>query len=299
MSNTKFDPNAKLWHAVVWTLRVSVSLQCLGFAREAWLMGTPLFSFLWNAPAVGGLGWPEATVIVIHQVAIWCLMFAAVSTLIRPCWPVLVPVAIWQLSQALANTWMGGEPFYQISLLSQSTRIVAPIGLLLLDPWPRPAVLTASRVAAAMRLLRVTIAVTFLAHGYESLALHPSFVDYVIVGSKRLFGWSITQGAAETVLLVIGAVDVAVALMMIVTRWRLVAYYMAFWGLITAVSRVLYGGMPGLEWTCHQALTRACHAGVPLAIGLYWTMLSRDAKPTSRSSPSTPEDSNVTPIDDT
>ena len=125
--------------------------------------------------------------------------------------------------------------------------------------------------------MRITIAVTFLAHGYEALKLHPKFVDFVIVASQRLLSLTVSESMSETIVFTIGVVDFIVGFLLLATRWRAIAYYMAFWGLITAIARILYGGIQEFDWTYHQTLTRACHAGVPLAIGLYWTLLSSQA----------------------
>ena len=296
MPNRRFNLDAKLWRAIIWTLRISVAIQCLGLAREALLFQTPIFGFLWSPPDVGGLGWNEAWVVWIHRIAGWCLIVAALLILIRPCWPVLVPVALWQLLHAVAKTRMGGDPFYEINLLAQSTRILAPLGLMLLDPWPRDRwpldpwprrssslkhdlsskYLSAKNVVVAFMLLRIAVVITFAAHGYEAWQRHPKFVDFNIVVAQRLLGWSMTQDTAEATLVVIGTIDLGAAgLLLLGLRWRPVVFYMAFWGLITATARVVYAGSAGFSGAYHQTLVRACHAGVPLAIGLYWTLLSK------------------------
>ena len=287
MSNYCSDLDAKLWRAVIWTLRVSIAIQCLGLARETLLFQTPIFGLLWNSLDVGGMGWNEARVEWIHQIAGWCLVVATGLTVVRPCWPVLVPVVLWQLLHAVAKTRMGGDPFYEINLLAQSTRILAPLGLMLLDPWPldswtRAAKnISARRVAAVFLLLRIAVAITFAAHGYEAWQRHPKFVDFNIVVAQRLLGWSVTQDTAEATLVVIGTIDLlAAALLLLGPRWRAVAFYMAFWGLVTATARVVYAGAVGFSGAYHQTLLRACHVGVPLAIGLYWTLLSKYAQKT-------------------
>ena len=293
MSNCRFDLDAKLWRAVIWTLRISIAIQCLGLAREALLFQSPVFEFLWNSPDVGGLGWNEARVVWIHQIAGWCLVVSAGLTLVRPCWPVLMPVVLWQLLHVIAKTRMGGDPFYEINLLAQSTRILAPLGLMLLDPWPldswqrrtRPMKpdlsakhLSAERVTAAFVLLRIAVAITFAAHGFEAWQRHPKFVDFNIVVAHDLLGWSVTQDTAEAILAAIGTIDlVAAVLLLLGRRWRAVVFYMAFWGLVTALARVVYAGAAEFSVTYHQTFVRACHAGVPLAIGLYWTLLSKHA----------------------
>jgi len=269
------DQHSRLWRAVLWALRVSVALECLGLAREAISIGTPVFGFLWNEPTAGGLGWSEPLALTVQQTAGWCLAIAALFALVRPCWPVLVPVALWQLALALSKTWLGGEHFSEISLLSGSTRIVAPLALMLLDPWPRRGDLSQNKLSGSFWLLRLVVAATFVGHGYEALRLHPEFVDYILVAARTLFGWSMSQRTAEVILRIIGTVDVVVAALLVAFRWPAVAYYMAFWGLVTALARIVCAGEGGFSGAIHRTLVRMPHSGAPLAIALYWTLLRR------------------------
>ena len=52
---------------------------------------------------------------------------------------------------------------------------------------------------------------------------------------------------------------------------------MAFWGLVTAFSRLIRLGPEG--WL--ETAMRALNAGVPLALFLYWTSMLREKKDAS------------------
>jgi hypothetical protein len=62
-----------------------------------------------------------------------------------------------------------------------------------------------------------------------------------------------------------------VAILIVVRRWPAVAYYMALWGAVTAVSRVVQAGVPAYA----EALLRASHVGLPLAVAVYWQFIKR------------------------
>jgi hypothetical protein len=267
MSELPTPVSSKWLAAARWCLRATVALQCLGAAKFALGAGGQVFELLWDAPDVGGFGLSEATSLAVAHTAGWLLIVAAGLTLLRPCWPVLLPVALWQLLLAGAHTWLGGGFWAEVSLPAHATRILAPLALAIVDPWPARAPLSPARWEAGVWLLRGAAALTFVAHGLEAWNLNPVFLDYLIIAAERLLDFDLSQDAAETILRAIAAVDIAAALLLVARRWRAVAYYMAAWGAITALSRIVHGGLAAYP----QTLIRAANAGVPLAVGLYWS----------------------------
>lgn len=298
MPQATISRDSRLWRAIVWTLRVSVALQCLGNATAVLrpFVGDPskINSFLWAPADLGGLGSSEAAAGLVDSIGGWSLMAAAVLTLIRPCWPVLAPVTLWQVGLAAAKMWDAGDFASNLGFLftgdvvfyTQAARIAAPICLILLDPWPRKTALSQTQVDVAMWLLRIAIAVTFIAHGYEALGVaawgvrhNPRFIDYLILSAQNLCGYRLSQDAAGVLLNVIGVIDFVAAVLILCVRLRVVAFYMAFWGLVTAFSRITSAGLAGMGTVYPATLIRMAHAGVPLAVGLYWCLLKRSASP--------------------
>lgn len=287
MSAGKIDITSRGWRAVVWTLRATVratvALQCVGHAW--WFLRveeSSLLSFLWGAPDIGGLGFSETAALdVIHTVG-WCALLASALVLLRPCGWVLLPLAMLQLAIALATVRMGAE--FQIDwpmlppwvamwfpLLSHAARIAAPLGLWLLDPWTGQAKFAAGRIETGIAILRFAIVVTFLAHGIEAAMHFPKFVDFNILATRQAFGWDMTQAVSEAALTVIAALDIMVAVVVAATRrLRMALYYMAFWGFVTAASRIL---VQGWDHGTYEFATRAPHFGIPLTIALYWWMM--------------------------
>jgi acid phosphatase type 7 len=152
---------------------------------------------------------------------------------------------------------MGGVPFSSWALPAHASRMLAPLVLAL---WHRP--------GAAAWLARGAVAVTFLVHGVEALALHPHFIDFILVADMRIFGLGLTQSSAETLLILIGVQDLVLALLIVSGRdLRPVLAFAAFWGFVTAASRMVMGG----QYATHLTLMRAANGGLPLVLLLLGT----------------------------
>ncbi len=296
------NQNSRPWNILIWVLRITVALQCLGawdwFTR--W-QETPLLHWLLDPTDVGGLNWGEATALAVQQTVGWLMLLAGLCALVRPCAWVLGPVTLVQLLVAVAmwridagfsleSEWLSPQATALFPLATHVARIAAPIGMLLLDPWRVERPLGDRRVALAIGGLRWAAAITFFAHGIEAWLLHPEFVDICISSSERLLGTKMLQPTAEWLLTIIGEADFLVAIACVSTRWRAVWWWMALWGGVTALSRVAAYGL-GVGWSA--ALMRAPHVGIPLAVVLYWhlvewTRAESAAEPTIAS-----DDSNV------
>jgi len=272
-----------LWRAIVWVLRITVALQCVGNWR--WLTQieeTPLLALLWGHADVGGLGWDESAALAAGHAIGWLTLAAGLCVLVRPTALLLVPLALLQLLFAVAMWRTGGGFALQIDwlplpiaalfpLATQSARIAAPLGLMLLDPWLVERPLSPRRVSAGIGLLRWAAALTFVAHGIEAWQHYPVHVDLLIDSLNQTLGIRLSQAAAEHALTAFGMVDVLVALACVGTRLRWVLWWMVLWGAITAASRTLAYGWE-IAW--HETATRVSHLGAPLAVVLYWHLVS-------------------------
>ncbi len=282
MRAAKTTESSKLWQAIVWTLRITVALQCLGNWRWLAQIGeSPLLSWMISPVDVGGLNWNEATGLAVQQTTGWLALVAGSFVLLRPCAAVLAPLGLLQLLIAVAMwrtgsgytpqaTWLSPQWAALFPLATQSARIVAPLALLLLDPWRAKRPLSPRRIRLAMGLLLGGAMFAFLSHGIEAWHLYPVFIDLLIGTSGRLFGVALSQSSAEAMLAIIGVFDVFVAVACLFPRLRGVLWWMAFWGGITALSRVTAFGWDS-SW--YAAAIRMPHLGAPLAVVLYWHLL--------------------------
>ncbi len=152
-----------------------------------------------------------------------------------------------------------GHPGGQGAVVAQAVRFVAPA---VLAYW-----VADGRADRGCRALAWAVVAVFAAHGVECLIGHPRFIDFLIVLPNRYLGWSVQQSAAQRWLLVIGAVDLAVAVGFALTRHRALAAWMAGWGLLTATVRLLYWGPVG--WA--DALVRIGNGSVPMMLA-WWPL---------------------------
>ncbi|MBI1975806.1 MAG: hypothetical protein HYS59_02315 [Candidatus Vogelbacteria bacterium] len=119
---------------------------------------------------------------------------------------------------------------------------------------------------AAVWVLRVAVAGEFIGHGV-----------FAIQGKKDWIGWFANFGVSDTalaaqLLLFIGIMDIALAVLILIKPVRIALLWMTFWGFWTALLRPLVG-MP--IW---DLVERSANWGAPLALLLLvgWPRTSRD-----------------------
>jgi hypothetical protein len=244
-------------------LRGIVALQCLGAAWAATLnmthVGGTLF-FEW--------GVSESVALFVEQIGFWFMVASAAAVLVTRSRVVPLLVAGWFVLLAAGHTYRGGAAFTDWALGAHAVRYMAPLALAFLI---QPLRVDAERVQQTIRwLLRIALASTFLIHGLEALYHHPRFVDYLLVASDKLLNYELAEPVARRMLTAIGLMDVSLAVLVLVARkWRWVLLWMAFWGVVTACSRIVFGG-----WDKgFMAMERAANGGVPLVLYL-WAVTS-------------------------
>jgi len=280
-------------NTITWLLRIAVALQCTGYAWQLGVLhASPMFSWLWGQSDTGGLGMSETAAMRVEQLLAVGLALTAVSTLIRPSRLLLWFATLFTATFAFATwrtmsgfqadfSWLGQTQVRSVAdslagllpFATSAARIVLPLVLLLVYWSPARKLLNIAVTPAAEWIARVAIALTFASHGIEALQHYGPFVDMLIVAADRLLNWRIQESLATNVLTAIGAVDVVVALLVLACRWRAVAWYMAGWGGITAVARVVvYGAASG--W--HPCVVRSAHWTLPLVLALAWRLARQE-----------------------
>ncbi|MEX0886536.1 MAG: hypothetical protein WD009_08870 [Phycisphaeraceae bacterium] len=324
----RLEPEAKP-HAgatiAVWLLRLAVFAHALAlflyvFMTRQTQFGNVLFLELFD-PRVGEVYFgfrlddPYLAAVWVERVTVSLYLLAGLSVLVRPCWPVLLLMSAYALAEALSGTWFGGYRFNAWTLYADALRWGAPLALMLLVALPRVQTLNRLRLPLARDLLRTLVAVVFTVHGLQALYANPGFIDLIIGTFNQMLGLRVSEGAAVLMLRVIGVVDLAVALALLAcprpllvpraawppppadsTTRRLIVpallLWLAFWGFVTALSRLTaLGYRSGLD-EYPELLMRAPHFLAPLALwGLfaatYWPGGTRagDAAPWARAEP--------------
>jgi hypothetical protein len=247
-------------------LRLCVAVTALTAAWAAWERPTVVNGLLFF-----DLGLDEGLARAVDRGAAGALALGGLLVLLRPWrWPAAL-VLLWLVALASSTSLRSDGAFSGVALPAHATRYGAPLALLLLG--------LASEAPAAW-CLRASAALTFVTHGYEALVHNPHFLDLILLSARRV-GARVSEAEARLALDLIGWAALAVAGLLLVTRWRAVALYMAAWGALTAASRVTALG-PG-AWT--EVGLRAANALVPLALALGWRP---DAHPAATTPPPHP-----------
>lgn len=261
-----------------------VAVGVLGVGVAATMVGMTVAVYRGDGSSINAflfldLGLSHQDAARIERLALVVVTLAAVIGAVWPRWFLLVPVSAYLLLEAVAGYHVRGYAFSELTPAAHALRYLAPLALVLLARGnaieaasseavasedagramaPRP---SASHVAGAW-LLRVGLAVLFLSHGYEAWQLHPEFIDLVITTAHNRLGVRIEEATASMALRAIGAVDMVVAVLLLIRPWRTVLAWMMFWGLVTAVSR-----MTSYGWGAHtDVLLRFTHFTAPLAL---------------------------------
>ncbi|MET2984307.1 hypothetical protein [Aureibaculum conchae] len=102
-------------------------------------------------------------------------------------------------------------------------------------------------------LLRIAVSMTFLGHGIFAIQSNPSWIKYL-----EFVGFSIET--AEKVIVIIGVLDVLVAITILIKPYKYVVLWAFLWTFSTALIRPLAGE------SIWQFVERASNWSVPLAL---------------------------------
>ncbi|MBI2045766.1 hypothetical protein HYT23_06920 [Candidatus Pacearchaeota archaeon] len=103
-------------------------------------------------------------------------------------------------------------------------------------------------------ILRIALFGEFLGHGIFALQLKQSFLDMII----SVLGVSLVS--AQKILIIIGAMNIIVALFALIYPFRLMLIWASIWGFATGLARPLSGDP---IW---DFVERWANIGVPLAL---------------------------------
>lgn len=163
---------------------------------------------------------------------------------------------------AVAN--QGGEPFTDYALPAYAMRLATPLAFIMIFStwWQSRSELLAKTLP--LQLIAAATAVTFIMHGIEAILAHPGFIDMTLGVAQQLsFGLiALSETQARYLLLVVGILDIAAALGLLLLRNKAALCWVVAWGLFTAALRCLNYGHGGLP----DAIIRLPHGLLPLLL---------------------------------
>lgn len=247
-----------------WVLRIGVAIQCGIAAVYAWTYPTPINGFLFMHMDWGD----DACTLVDRGIAGFLALFG-LAVLARPRGLILAPFAFFFLLWAAAEAVTHSDDVGSMAVPAQAVRFAAPLALAFLCAY-RERLWTAGDW-----ILRLGVAVTFATHGWEALQHHPPFID-LLLGSVDRLGLhetlDMSEARATSLLTVIGWMDLALALFVLVARARVIVLWMTVWGLATAASRYIEQADLGVL----AATIRVLNGLGPFALFWLWQRPDRD-----------------------
>ncbi len=240
--------------ALLSLLKLALVFQTMGFAMEAFFYGSAIGKFFWLKFAISDQ-WAfsmdrliVASVLVLSLVSLWKSYFSA-----------FFAIFLYGLFRAFCIYYNGGSYLSELAFFTQMARYTMPLALAI-------SCLKMRSPLAFVWSIKIAIAVTFVAHGFEALNLHPKFVDFIIKTFRIYLGVSVSEATCHYMLFVIGVADILAAIALLIVNSKASIVYMAFWGALTAICRILYDPTNGLADT----LSRVSHFAIPLALYMFY-----------------------------
>lgn len=291
-------------------LRLCLALQLLAMALPMLFHdGSPIAKLWWQHGSdevpVGDLAWIDQLderrtvvevasaptsadrIFLLDKVAGGLLCGLALASFRLPLASVLWISSAWVLAWSVSTVLLRANAFAFLAPAAQGVRWLLPLAALYVwhglgwrERRGRHDGETFSNLSEPRRtrfagLLRVGIALTFAAHGYEALEQNPKFVDLILLTADRMLGWELSQAFAQVALAVIGWMDIAMSLAVLLLRSPGLALWMTIWGALTAFSRITALGFAA-GWG--ETMLRVGNFAVPLMLFLLWQAKSPPPK---------------------
>jgi hypothetical protein len=255
-------------------LRVVVAVQCWGAAaqqlqaRSTTELAQALF---------GGLGETSPVPVQFDRVAGVVLLAAGLLTLVRPAAIAVLAIVAWFGAQII-STATAGTPSVAFNVSEQLIRVGAPFALALIDWWPPKLAFSLGRFLFALGLLKLTLCLSLAGQAFRTLLSipdRPAMCDLVTKAVEKCCSepWSAVR--TDMAVGVLGGIDLAVAISLMVTRSRVVTIGAAAWIAFRTSLWTIALGPDGYA----ETLIRAGLVGAPLVLAAFSILAVREPKP--------------------
>ena len=240
--------------AVLSLLKLALVFQTMGFAMEAFFYGSAIGKFFWLKFAM-----TDQLAFSVDRLIVASMLVLSLISLWKSYFSAFFAIFLYGLFRAFCIYYNGGSYSSDLAFFTQMARYTLPLAL----------AISCLKMRSSLTFvwsIKIAIAATFVAHGFEALNLHPKFVDFIIKTFRIYLNVSVSEAACHYILFVIGAADILAALALLTLNSKTAVVYMAFWGALTAVCRILYDPTNGLADT----LSRVSHFAIPLALYMFY-----------------------------
>lgn len=206
-----------------------------------------------------GLGISDSITSIIDTTVGCLLVLVTGINIWRPNRLICIAVGLFFVLESIADTYMGGSFSAKYALASHAARFGLAFGVAFLAE----ANSFKSNRNFAVNVIQFSICLTFVAHGLEAINHHPQFVDFIIGTTHKVTSLRISEPHATAFLLVVGMIDVLVAILVVSKiNDKIALIYMLCWGLLTASIRIIYWAEMGF----FPFWLRSSHWGIPLLL---------------------------------
>lgn len=169
-------------------------------------------------------------------------------------------ITVFLVFYSLLSYFNGGKAFLELSLVSAVSKWWLPILTLhaISYYYKKEFKLNGLFVFA----IQFSIFLIFLAHGIGCFLKNGLYIDYILGFFMDYTSISMKQSEAEQLLNIIGAIDVIVAVLVLIKPFKFLLYWLIFWGFLTALLRIMDASI--LNYV--EFLIRVPHFGLPFAL---------------------------------
>ncbi|MCM8535053.1 MAG: hypothetical protein NE334_03885 [Lentisphaeraceae bacterium] len=176
----------------------------------------------------------------------------------------LILVFLWLFCQSLGAVLNEGKKYSEYAIFAHATRWGLPL-VLWLGFCLRVRGKDISSNKSFINCMIICTSLTFLVHGWEAYNLNPPFQD-LLYSTSSIFGFSLSESINFTILKIVGIMDLTLVFVILFYRNSKIFLWMAFWGLITALSRPLTIGFEA--WP--EFAMRIANCALPLGLFLFF-----------------------------
>lgn len=255
-------------------LRVVVAVQCWGAAAQQ--LQAKSTSELAQA-LFGGLGDTSPVPVQFDRVAGIALLAAGLITLVRPAAVAVLAIVAWFGAQLISSA-TGDPSAIAFSVSEQLIRVGAPFALALIDWWPPKLAFSLGRFLFALGFLKLTLCLSLGGQALRELLSipdRPQFAALVEKAVGKCFAEPWSPMRVDMAVGVLGGIDLAVAISLLVTRSRGVAIGGALWLAFRMSLWTIALGPDGYA----ESLVRAGLVGAPLVLAAFSILAVRESKP--------------------
>jgi hypothetical protein len=202
------------------------------------LLASGIFWQLYTGGSVSSMlfmnfGITEIVSLTIEKIFVVVLLILAIYSAVNPNVYTLYILFVCLVFNVISHHIVGGKHFSDLTFIAHFSRLAVPVSLVLLIK---------NKYTDFVMVLKLGLSVTFLTHAWEAWQANPLFLDYLI-GFSRM---SLNEKNATFILKIIGVIDLLSAILCWYNKFKIILFWMVFWGFITAFIRVYDSGWENL-----------------------------------------------------